>query len=127
RSSIASLLSSSWPSSWVSPHGRINASRLAAGWVLDSGSGRQPLHRRAAPGDLSREALLEVDARLPAEMAEQFAGVGPGDALIAEPRGFAPDQGAEAKQALQAGKDLPHVGGLAAADVVHLAHRRFEA
>src|SRR6266851_1621424 len=81
---------------------------------------------RLLPGDLTRESFVKTDAWLPAEMPEQFAGVGAGEPLVAGPGRFAADDGPAADDLFELGYDLPDRGGFAAAYVVHLTGTSIE-
>src|SRR6516165_11811410 len=75
------------------------------------------------PGDLLGEAGVETNARLPAEVPVELAGVGAGVALVAGAGRFMAYVGPAADDRFQLVQDVPDRGRLAAADVVGFAER----
>src|SRR5262245_19231188 len=85
------------------------------------GSGRGAMGDLPLPGDLVGESFVQADARLPAEVARQFRGIGEGVTLIAGAGRLPADDGAAARDLFELAKDVPHRRRLATADVVGLA------
>src|SRR5437868_2781781 len=73
------------------------------------------------PGPLTGEAVVQADARLPAEVCAEFGGVRERVPLIAGAGRLLSDDCLSSCQFFQLLDDVPNGGGFAAADVVDLA------